>query len=118
MKPIYLIGPTAAAILILGLACQTHGSGEAEMAPLESDTVEAAFTDFAAFAFPPTLPDDDSHRDSWTRTDCLNCHETGIQDAPVVTHEGMPSVLLTAKCRSCHVLIPGSVPRSMIPEGG
>jgi len=63
--------------------------------------------EFADYAFPPTIPDTDWHRDAWEVNDCLRCHETGVNDATVVQHAGMPDILLAAKCRSCHVLIPG-----------
>jgi hypothetical protein len=66
---------------------------------------------FASNAFPPTVPDTQWHRNAWYEQDCLRCHETGVHTAPVVVHRGMPDVLLTAKCRTCHVLIPGSTPR-------
>ncbi|HHI79130.1 MAG TPA: hypothetical protein ENK02_04055 [Planctomycetes bacterium] len=59
-------------------------------------------------AFPPTLSDLSYHRTGWKKNDCLRCHETGVGKAPEVHHKGMPRRLLTAKCRSCHVLIPGS----------
>lgn len=62
---------------------------------------------FAANAFPPTLPDAEWHREAWTRQDCLACHETGVGDAPIVRHKGLPAIALKVKCRSCHVLIPG-----------
>ncbi len=62
---------------------------------------------FAENAFPPILSDTEWHRDGWLDTDCLRCHETGVEEAPQVKHEGMPAVLLSVKCRSCHVLVPG-----------
>lgn len=65
---------------------------------------------FAENAFPPTVSDMDYHKNAWYRNDCLRCHETGVEDATVVKHEEMPAVLLTAKCRSCHLLIPGKEP--------
>ncbi len=66
--------------------------------------------EFAENAFPPTVSDVDYHNDAWMRDDCLRCHETGVGDAPMTRHEGMPKVLLSAKCRSCHVLVPGQKP--------
>jgi cytochrome c5 len=63
---------------------------------------------FEGNAFPPTLSDLSYHRTGWKKNDCLRCHETGVGKAPSVQHKGMPKRLLTAKCRSCHVLIPGS----------
>lgn len=68
---------------------------------------EAGAEGFASNAFPPTLSDTDWHRDAWLVNDCLRCHETGVNKSPVIKHKGMPASLLTAKCRSCHVLIPG-----------
>ena len=65
---------------------------------------------FADFAFPPTVSDVEYHQNAWYRDDCLRCHETGVEDATVVSHKDMPEILLTAKCRSCHVLIPGMKP--------
>lgn len=64
---------------------------------------------FADFAFPPVIPDTQWHADAWLKNDCLRCHETGVGDAPEVIHRGMPDILLTAKCRTCHVQIPGHV---------
>lgn len=63
---------------------------------------------FAANAFPPVLPDTERHQRAWLRDDCLNCHETGVEAAPIVVHADLPSILLGAKCRTCHVLIPGT----------
>ena len=62
---------------------------------------------FASNAFPPTLSDTEWHRGGWDLNACLRCHETGVGKAPRVFHKNMPVVLLKAKCRSCHVLIPG-----------
>jgi len=68
---------------------------------------EVAFSDSA---FPPTISDVKYHQTAWLKNDCLRCHETGVEDAPEVRHEGMPEILLTAMCRSCHLLIPGQAP--------
>ena len=81
--------------------------------PAEAGDREVTFADFA---FPPTLSDTAHHQRAWLRDDCLRCHETGVQDATVVRHADMPDVLLTAKCRSCHVLIPGSGPAKPKPK--
>jgi len=70
---------------------------------------------FLPQAFPPIMPDTEWHQDAWMRNDCLRCHETGVGEAPVVKHEGMPEILLVAKCRSCHVLVPGAKPRERAP---
>ncbi len=67
---------------------------------------------FEANAFPPTIPDTNWHQEAWLKDDCLRCHATGVEDAPRVRHEKMPKILLVAKCRSCHVLIPGAGPQS------
>ena len=66
---------------------------------------------FADNAFPPTIPDTEWHRNAWYELNCLRCHETGVGEAPMVMHQDMPAILLTAKCRSCHVLIPGDAPK-------
>ncbi|MCA9299012.1 MAG: hypothetical protein KDA28_08095, partial [Phycisphaerales bacterium] len=68
---------------------------------------------FADNAFPPTLSDTSWHARAWQRNDCLRCHETGVGEAPPVQHASMPQILLTAKCRTCHVFIPGSKPRDV-----
>ena len=81
-------------VLMTPLGCETR-----------SKSVDESAAGFAVNAFPPTLPDDDDHRRSWTQDDCLLCHKNGINEAPVVKHEGMPELLLTAKCRSCHVTV-------------
>ncbi len=70
---------------------------------------------FADDAFPPTVSDVGYHKKAWFRNDCLRCHETGVGKAPMVVHESMLSsaqqaILKTAKCRSCHVKVPGSKP--------
>jgi len=64
-------------------------------------------TGFAIAAFPPTIPDREWHRDAWLKDDCLKCHETGVQEAPMIRHRGLPEITYASKCRSCHVLIPG-----------
>ncbi len=69
---------------------------------------EAAQEGFAANAFPPMIPDSDSHRAVWTKDNCLLCHESGVKGAPIVRHRGMPPILLKAKCRSCHVQVRAS----------
>ncbi len=66
---------------------------------------------FAENAFPPPIPDTASHKDAWLIMDCLRCHETGVGDAPMVIHATVPAIALDAKCRTCHVLIPGLEPR-------
>jgi len=63
---------------------------------------------FLANAFPPMIPDSDSHRAVWTKDNCLLCHESGVKGAPIVRHRGMPPILLRAKCRSCHVQVRAS----------
>jgi len=66
---------------------------------------EEKTSQFNANAFPPMIPASGSHRTAWVKDDCLLCHEEGNSGAPIVVHEGMPDVLLQAKCRSCHVQI-------------
>ncbi len=73
----------------------------------ESEFGPSPETIFASYAFPPTLSDTEWHANAWDVNDCLRCHETGVGKAPRVFHRGMADVLLRAKCRSCHVLIPG-----------
>ncbi len=65
-------------------------------------------TGFALAAFPPTIPDREWHQDAWLVDNCLDCHETGVQDAPMIRHKGLPDITFQSKCRSCHVLIPGN----------
>jgi hypothetical protein len=86
----------AAVVLIAG--CQP-----AEQAQAQSP--------FAAGAFPPTLSDTDYHRRSWTRADCLACHETGVKESPVMRHVSVPALAKDAKCRTCHVFVAGSEPK-------
>ena len=74
--------------------------------------------DIADHAFPPTLSDAEWHEDAWYKNDCLRCHETGVEAAPILQHRGMPNVLTPAKCRTCHVLIPGSKPIAPKPPSG
>jgi hypothetical protein len=71
------------------------------VAPISDD-------EFMDNAFPPILPDTERHQQAWLRNDCMRCHETGVEEAPVLEHKDLPPILLTAKCRSCHVLIPGT----------
>ncbi|MBK8975898.1 MAG: hypothetical protein IPM29_08215 [Planctomycetes bacterium] len=71
---------------------------------------------FLVGAFPPTVPDTRWHQDAWAQNDCLRCHETGVGDAPELEHRGLPPVLLTAACRTCHVFVPGSQPRPRPPR--
>ncbi len=65
-------------------------------------------TGFAMAAFPPTIPDREWHRDAWLVNNCLDCHETGVQEAPMIRHKGLPEITYQSKCRTCHVLIPGN----------
>ena len=67
----------------------------------------ASAPDFAQGAFPPVLPNDESHSKSWTRDDCLTCHETGVNDSPKVVHASLPELAKQAKCRTCHVTADG-----------
>ncbi len=77
----------------------------------QSPTAEADPSgDFPAGAFPPTMSDMDYHQDAWSRTDCLVCHETGVDGATVIKHVSVPPTAMEAKCRTCHVLVPGSKP--------
>ena len=76
------------------------------------------FDDRLDNAFPPTLSDVKYHRSGWFKNDCLRCHETGVGDAPIVKHANMSPILLDAKCRSCHVRIPGSKPAIPLKKEG
>lgn len=60
---------------------------------------------FPPGAFPPTLSDQEYHSKSWTRGDCLTCHETGVMKAPVMRHTSVPPLAKDAKCRTCHISI-------------
>ena len=81
-----------AGILGLAGACRRSTSAESRFAP---------------GAFPPVLSDEEYHRRPWQRTDCLTCHETGVNDAPKMKHHSLPDLAKGVKCRSCHVLQPG-----------
>ena len=70
----------------------------------------SAQSDFAPGAFPPVLSDQDYHKNSWTRGDCMTCHELGVQEAPKLRHVSLPELAKDAKCRTCHVLVPGQPP--------
>jgi len=85
-------------------------SAETKKAQAKTESKADEDDDFADFAFPPTVSDVEYHKDAWYKDDCLRCHETGVGDATAVEHEGMAPILLTAKCRSCHLLIPGQKP--------
>ncbi len=74
----------------------------------ESDIEIDPETGFAVAAFPPTIPDREWHQDAWNKNNCLDCHETGVQDAPMIRHKGLPDITYQSKCRTCHVLIPGN----------
>jgi cytochrome c5 len=56
------------------------------------------------------MPDTEWHRAGWATNDCMRCHETGVEAAPVVRHDGLPPILLRAKCRTCHVIADGEAP--------
>jgi hypothetical protein len=89
---------------------QAPSSGPEITAPAGLVEDRASGLLFTANAFPPTISDTTWHRDASYDSRCLRCHETGVADAPELKHEGLPAVLLTAACRSCHVRIPGSQP--------
>jgi len=67
------------------------------------DKDNAVDSRFNANAFPPMMPNSESHLDAWTIKDCLLCHEDGANDAPVVQHQDLPRLYLKVKCRTCHV---------------
>lgn len=85
----------AALFLIAG--CEQGGRVQAE-------------SDFAVGAFPPIMSGTDYHDRSWTRSDCLACHETGTQNAPIMKHVSVPALAKDAKCRTCHVFIADAPP--------
>lgn len=90
-------------------------SSSSEESAAEADVV------FEEYAFPPTVSDMDYHQKAWYKDDCLRCHETGVGDATQVVHKGMAEILLKAKCRTCHVLIPGQAaiePKPVTSEEG
>lgn len=88
---------------------QEPPAGTGAAVALEIPTEEPAEEpQFAPNAFPPVMPDTDRHQRAWIRNDCLRCHETGVELAPEVKHVDLPVILLSAKCRTCHVLIPGT----------
>ncbi|MAG94792.1 MAG: hypothetical protein CMJ48_13775 [Planctomycetaceae bacterium] len=82
-------------VIVTGCGPQTSSGGE---------------SDFAPGAFPPILTDMEYHQNSWTRTDCMTCHEEGVKDAPKLKHTSLPDVAKEAKCRTCHVFVAGSQP--------
>jgi len=80
--------------IVLGLALTSFGCGS-----------QSTKTEFAEGAFPPTIPNDDDHKNSWSRNDCLTCHEEGKMDAPIMEHTSLPDIAKEAKCRTCHVTV-------------
>ena len=74
--------------LVALAACQKTKSANAEYAP---------------GAFPPVLSNAEYHQRAWTRTDCLTCHESGVQKAPKMKHASVTKLAKGSKCRSCHV---------------
>jgi hypothetical protein len=109
--------PVISSLLILGTL--TIGGGPlseiegGEQAGSDTPSQAPTAVSFDPNAFPPTMPDRQWHRDGWIKQDCMRCHETGVGDAPAVQHRGLPPILLRAKCRTCHVLIPGQEPRGV-----
>lgn len=73
-------------------------------------------TGFALAAFPPTITDKEWHYEAWTANNCLDCHETGVQDAPEIRHYGLPAIAMEAVCRSCHVIEPGKLEALTVEE--
>ncbi len=90
-------------VLALGMVLLVHACG--------NQSGQVAEEGFALGAFPPVLSDTDYHEDSWTRDDCLTCHEKGKDDAPITKHEsGIVDHAKDAKCRTCHVFVVGQPP--------
>ena len=117
---LFTCASTLAGALVLGCASEpSDGPGGLTSRPVvvrgpQAPTKPAPkneFDDRLDNAFPPTLSDTKYHRDAWVKNDCLRCHETGVGAAPTVVHTNMSPLLLQAKCRSCHVKIPGAKPR-------
>ncbi len=69
---------------------------------------QSADADYAPGAFPPTLSATEYHQRAWSRTDCMTCHETGVQNAPKVKHLSVPDIAKNSKCRTCHVVTQAS----------
>jgi len=97
---------TAPVVSVLAAAFSLFLAGCNQSAPGADDE-----GDFAPGAFPPTLSDTEYHQKSWSRASCLTCHESGLEGAPKVLHTSLPAEAKQVKCRSCHVLIPGSQPQ-------
>ena len=89
------LSTAASILLVLGLLALSGCSSEEA----------TASTGFEPGAFPPTLSGEEYHEKSWTRTDCLTCHEQGVNDAPKMKHVSIPEIAAGAKCRTCHVFI-------------
>jgi hypothetical protein len=89
-------------VLLVIAALSLPGCGPSESVSAQGD--------FAPGAFPPVLSDMDYHKNAWTRTDCMTCHEAGVQEAPKLRHVSLPDLAKHAKCRTCHVLVPGQEP--------
>jgi cytochrome c5 len=112
-----LVAPAITVLVLLtAAACQSDeptafglgpGGLPQEASAPRTSPVDADGRWFAEDAFPPPLPGDESHGNAWGRSDCLLCHDLGIRSAPRVKHRGMPAILRSAQCRSCH--LPGSV---------
>ncbi|MCA8979377.1 MAG: hypothetical protein KDC14_05085, partial [Planctomycetes bacterium] len=80
--------------------------GAAIVLPAPGSGGEETFFGFAQDAFPPLLPNNETHANPWDSAACLMCHEHGVGSAPEVRHAGMSHQLLRAACRSCHVQVP------------
>ena len=103
-------GGNADAGMIGGVKAWPNNDPELRLVAEEPESA----TGFAANAFPPPIPDTAWHADAWTTYDCMDCHRDGEADAPVLQHRGMPRRLVTAHCRTCHVLIPGLEPKPQV----
>ena len=71
----------------------------------DAPAADIAFESAPAEAPAPAQVAAEMSGDEVYNTACAACHTAGIAGAPIVTHEGMPDILLSAKCRSCHVQI-------------
>lgn len=122
-----LCASALAGALVLGCASEPQGHGSSTQIQSadagrpgvpQKPAPRNMFDDRLDNAFPPTLSDMKYHRNAWLKNDCLRCHETGVGDAPRTIHAHMAPILLEAKCRSCHVKIPGSKPAIRTPPPG
>jgi len=95
------------AVLLCVICCVVVPLTGCEPAATDAEAEEPGFVQGA---FPPTLSDVEYHENAWSRKTCLTCHEHELDDAPKIRHESLTPEAKMAKCRTCHVLIRGSLP--------